>query len=58
MIVAMVSACKQTGENEFTQYYHTKEFDSSAKLYEVEAWVKTIKTGLTLRDIKFTKHEK
>lgn len=41
-IAVTISVCRQVGMDEWKNYYHTKSFDSTATIDEINSWIKTI----------------
>ena len=41
-IAVTISVCRQVGIDEWKNYYHTKPFDSTATIEEINSWIKTI----------------
>lgn len=53
MIEAIISKTVQTGMEEFTTYYHSKTFEKSATIKDIEDWAKTYGNGMTIFDVRF-----
>jgi hypothetical protein len=53
MIQAIISICQQVSPDGFETYYHTKTFDKTATIQEIEDWAKTYGVGYRIFDVKF-----
>ena len=58
MIQAIISVTKQTGMEEWTTYYHSKTFEKTATLQEIEDWAKTYGNAITIFDVKLSTFDK
>ena len=54
MIQAIILVTRQTGMDEFSTYYHSKTFEKTATIQEIEDWAKTYGTAITIFDVKFS----
>ncbi len=58
MIQAILSFLKQVGPEDWDTCYHTKTFEKTATLQEIEDWAKTYDKGYTIFDVKLGTNDK
>ena len=56
MIQAIISV-SGPGIDEWSTYYHSKTFDKTATLEEIENWAKTYVKGITIFDVKLSTND-
>jgi len=54
MIQAIISVTIQIGIDEWNTYYHSKTFEKTSTLQEIEDWAKTYGKGKTIFDVKLS----
>lgn len=51
---AIISVSRQTGFDEWNTYHHSKTFEKTATIQEIEDWAKTYGKGITIFDVKLS----
>ena len=56
-IAVTVPVCKQIGQEEWKMYYHTKSFDSTVSIDEINIWIKSISENQNIFDATISRYE-
>jgi len=56
-IAVTISVCKQVGMEEWKSYYHTKQFDSTISIDEINVWIKSISANQDIFDATISRYE-
>lgn len=56
-IAVTITVCRQIGIDEWKSYYHTKSFDSTVSIDEINIWIKSISESQNIFDATIGRFE-
>lgn len=56
-IAVTISVCRQVGMDEWKNYYHTKSFDSTVSIDEINTWIESISKSQDIFDATISRYE-